>query len=144
MRSVLLLAVISVPVLGFGQTNTQTQKQSETHHKATLEEQKLCSEQAMKFAGAHSMVVNHYDKDRNICFVRTWETLYDPKDEKKFVGSALELKDAFEGFTYALCMTDENNKVLTCWSNEPSGNTTRTFTTTDEWTSYVTSTYMSR
>ena len=110
---------------------------------ASLAEQRMCSEQAQKFQTGSNMVVNHYDKARNICYVRTMDMLYDKKDDKKFIGTAYELRDAFEEFSYGMCYSDATDKVLTCWALQPSTGKKSTFTSSDEWLSFVGQNYMS-
>ena len=104
----------------------------------------MCSEQAQRFRNDESMVVvNHYDKSRNVCFVRTLERLHDPKDQDKYIGSFYELRDAFEGFSYGMCITNADDKMLNCWAIQPSDKDKKSFTTSDAWLDYVGQTYMS-
>lgn len=120
-----------------------TASQAQTRRGASLAEQKMCSEQAQHFQGANSMIVNHYDKARNVCFVRIWESLHDPNDRDKFIGVSYELRDAFEGFAYGMCLTDADNKILDCWAMVPANKDKKSFTSTDAWLAYVGQTYMS-
>lgn len=110
---------------------------------ASLAEQKMCYEQAQRLRNADTMMlVNHYDKARNVCFVRTWESLHDPNDQNKLIGSSFELRDAFEGFSYGECISNTDDKVLDCWASEPKQGK-RTFSSTDDWMQFVGQTYMS-
>ena len=74
----------------------------------------MCSTQAQHFEVADAVVTNHYDKSRNICFVRVATVLHEHNSDK-YSGIWLEVKDAFEGFSYGTCFTDADNKVLQRW-----------------------------
>jgi hypothetical protein len=122
---------------------------AQTRRAASLAEQKMCSEQAEKFRDRHTVVlVNHYDKASNVCFVRTWDWVMDLNDANKHVGDSFKLQDAFEKFSLGECFTDAEGKVLmdgdgkvmNCWAALPSGK--KEFRTSEEWNKYVTQTYL--
>jgi hypothetical protein len=115
MKTLVILALLLVSV--------DAQNQKATPRKATLAEQKACSEQAAKVFREHfpdssdATYTSHYDPEANVCYA-------DIEQVKKRNGDTSDqvlIVDAFENVGYAVFYTPSSSQAPTTCTVTPLG-----------------------
>jgi hypothetical protein len=115
MKTLVILALLFVSV--------GAQGQKATPRKATLAEQKACSEQAAKVFHEHfpdssdATYTSHYDPEANVCYAHIDQV------KKRNGDTALQviILDAFENFGYAVFYAPSSTKAPTTCTIVPLG-----------------------
>ncbi len=120
---------------------------------ATLDEQRICSNQAEKIRAesdngtSRSSVLakSHYSKSRNVCYVKLQIVVL--KKEGGVASVLHSIEDGFERTTYGTCAVnhkESGSEILTCWMRNPESGNNQDVSSEAAWSDFVDAHYWSR